>query len=42
MAGIAPQKRAGQACLAVPLKDTHLADERRDFMAALVPAIRLK
>ena len=41
LAGLVPAKRAGEACLAVPLKDTHLADERRDFMAALVSATRL-
>jgi len=42
LAGIAPVKRGGEACIAVPLKDTHLADERRDFMGALVSATRLR
>ncbi len=42
LAGIAPHKRAGNLCVALPVRDTHLADERRDFMAALVSAIRLK
>ena len=42
LAGLPMEKRAGEFCLAIALKDTHLADERRDFMAALVAAIRLK
>ena len=41
LAGLPRQRRAGAMCVAVPIKDTHLADDRRDFMAALVSAIRL-
>lgn len=34
--------RCGEASIAVPLSLMHLADDRRDFMAALVSATRLR
>jgi hypothetical protein len=35
-------RRKGEAAIAVPLRLTRLADDRRDFMAALMGAISLK
>lgn len=35
-------ERCGQMSIAVPLSVMHLADDRRDFMAALVSATRLR
>lgn len=42
LAGLPVTTRCGTPSLAVPLKAMHLADERRDFMAALVGATRLR
>jgi hypothetical protein len=39
---VAPARRGGEPCIEAPLMETHLADERRDFMAALVSATRLR
>ena len=35
-------RRNGEDAIAVPLRLTRLADERRDFMAALISSIRMK
>lgn len=40
--GNRPLQRRGKAAVAIALKDTHLADPRRDFMGALVAAISLR
>lgn len=42
LAGLSVTSRKGKDAIAVPLKLTRLADERRDFMAALMGAISLK
>lgn len=42
LAGLPVRTRKGAASIAVPLRLTRLADERRDFMAALMGAISLK
>ena len=42
LAGLARSKLKGEAVIAVPLKLTRPADERRDFMAALMGAISLR
>jgi hypothetical protein len=42
LSGLPVTRRKGAAAIAVPLKLTRLADERRDFMAALMGAISLK
>lgn len=42
LAGLARSKLKGEAVIAVPLKLTRPADERRDFMAALLGAISLR
>lgn len=39
---LTPATRCGQASIAVPLTAMHLADDRRDFMAALMAAIRIR
>jgi len=40
LAGLAVRAAKGKASIAVPLKKARLADERRDFMAAVPGAIR--
>lgn len=42
IAGIAATTIKGNAVIAVPLRQTRLVDERRDFMAALLGAISLR
>lgn len=42
LAGLPVIDRRGQASIALPLRLTRLADERRDFMAALMGAISLR
>ena len=42
LAGLAVTERKGKPSIAVPLKMARLADERRDFMAALLGAISLR
>jgi hypothetical protein len=42
LAGLSRSNLKGEAVVAVPLKLTRPADERRDFMAALLGAISLK
>jgi hypothetical protein len=41
LAGLPVAKRGGKPCIAVPLRLTRVADDRRDFMAALMGAIKL-
>jgi hypothetical protein len=41
LAGLPVTRRKGQDAISVPLKITKLADDRRDFMAALMGAIKL-
>lgn len=41
LVGLPATRRQGKDVIAVPLRLTHLADDRRDFMAAFVAAIRL-
>ena len=42
LAGLPVTNRKGSPSIAVPLKMTTLADERRDFMAAVLGAISLR
>lgn len=42
LTGLPIIERRGEASVAVPLRITRLADERRDFMAALMGAISLR
>jgi hypothetical protein len=42
LAGLPVENRGGKPSLAVPLRLTKLADDRRDFMAALMGAISLR
>jgi hypothetical protein len=42
LAGLTVRQRKGEDAIAVPLRLTRIADERRDFMAALMGAISLK
>lgn len=42
LAGLPVHSRKGKDSIAVPLRLTRLADDRRDFMAALVGAISLR
>lgn len=42
LAGLPMARKKGEDAIAVPLKLTKLADERRDFMAALMGAISLR
>jgi hypothetical protein len=42
LAGLTVTRMKGEDAIAVPLKLTRLADERRDFMAALMGAISLR
>ena len=42
LTGLPITERRGAASIAVPLRMTRLADERRDFMAALMGAISLR
>ena len=42
LAGLPVTRQKGEDAIAVPLRATRLADERRDFMAALMGAISLK
>ena len=42
LAGLERSNLTGEAVIAVPLKMTRSADERRDFMAALMGAISLR
>ena len=42
LAGLVRSRLKGEAVIAVPLKMTRPADERRDFMAALMGAISLR
>lgn len=42
LAGLPITRRKGQDAISVPLNITKLADDRRDFMAALMGAIRLR
>lgn len=42
LAGLPVARRKGADAISVPLRLTRLADERRDFMAALMGAISLK
>lgn len=42
LAGLPVRQRKGEATIAMPLKMTRLADERRDFVAALMGAISLR
>ncbi len=42
LAGLPVTKRKGEDAISVPLTLTRLADERRDFMAALIAAISLR
>jgi hypothetical protein len=42
LTGLPVTRRKGEDAIAVPLKLTRLADDRRDFMAALMGAISLK
>lgn len=42
LAGLPVNRRSGEDAIAVPLRLTRLADERRDFMAALMGAISLR
>lgn len=42
LTGLPVAERRGEASIAVPLRLTKLADERRDFMAALMGAISLR
>jgi hypothetical protein len=41
LSGLPVAKRRGAASIAVPLRLTRVADDRRDFMAALMGAIKL-
>lgn len=42
LAGLPVSTRRREPCLAVPLAAMHVADDRRDFMAAIVGATRLR
>lgn len=42
LAGLPVGRRQGREALTVPLTLAHVADERRDFMAALMGAIRIR
>jgi hypothetical protein len=42
LAGLPVENLGGKPCLAIPLRLTKLADDRRDFMAALMGAISLR
>lgn len=42
LAGLPVTRRCGEASITVPLSHMHLADSRRDLMAALMGAIRLR